>query len=62
MSFSSNLQAFWRSFSLERILMAQRTALVKRILDAFVKFPLPLYDGFALTSFLDVHEGIYTHD
>ena len=51
MSFSSDLQAFWRSFSLERILMAQQTALVIRILDAFVKFPLPLYDGFASTSF-----------
>ena len=62
MSFSSDLQAFWRSFSLERILMAQRTALVIRILDAFVNFFCLYTMDLHQPVFLDVHEGIYTHD
>ena len=46
MSFSSDFELVGDLFH-----FAQRTSLVIRIGDALVKLLLPLYDGFASTSF-----------
>ena len=51
MSFSYNLAAFL-VLGVERILMTHRTAITSLILVFFVRFPLPLYEGFSSTSFL----------